>query len=317
MTSPFATNFVFNKLSKKQYLETNAQGQPLQGQIPLTYQRYDGAGDETIAYDGSDVLVLSSVLSAGPLTIDFSAMSNYLGRTVQFLCEKAITNQVNLDFGTGDLYVPPFTSPLHSTTLTPDRSPTAAIFTFYEINKAMIVANPTVAPSNIIPGGPGQVLTTNAGTGVVDWENPQSVAPKSLSFKVSTDASNDYNTNTAVPLLFTETLINNTTLTLVNPSAGIVSIFTVNTPTKYHISASLFVTHDPTIASRSFIGVNSDIWCYQESSLGVTGQVMTANATLDLSEGDNFAFYVGNAAGAVTPLVPSQDYHGIITITEY
>lgn len=74
MTSTFATNFVSSKLSKKHYLETNTQGQPLQGQVPLTYQVYSGTGNETVPYDGSDIFVLNSTLAAGALTVDFSEM---------------------------------------------------------------------------------------------------------------------------------------------------------------------------------------------------------------------------------------------------
>lgn len=318
MTSTFATNFVSRKLQKKNYLETNAQGQPLQGQVPLTYQRYNGTGPATLEYDGSDVIVVNSTLAGGILTIDFSEMNNWLGRTVQFLCEKAITNNIVLEFGTGELYVPPLTSPLNSTALTPDISPTAAIMTFYDLDKAMMVYNPTVFPGNLVPGGPGQVLTTNAGTGVVDWETPASSLPKSLAFKINTDASNDLNTNTASQVLFDINVgANDTTLTLDEPTPGVARDFTVVDGTKYSISYQIFQQMDPSITLRGFIGINSDIYSYMESSLGTTGQVLAGKLDIELDPGDLIGIYVGNVAGAISPVIPAQDYHGIVCITQY
>lgn len=317
MTSKVATNFVFSKLKRKHFLEANEQGQPLQGQVPLTYQVYSGTGGETVVYDGSDVFVLNSTLSGGNLVVDFSAMQNWYGRSTQFIAYRTLLNDCTMDFGTGDIYFPPFTGSSHNIVLTPTSSPATAKWVYVDPSTAVVTYNPSIPPSRIIPGSAGQVLTTNASTGVVDWEDPVAVSPKTLAFKVSTDASNDYNTNTAVPLLFEETLLNDTTLTLLNPAPNLVSIFTVTTKTKYTISYSFFSVHDPTIASRGFIGINSDIWCYQESALGLTGQTLTGSVTLDLDVGDTFAVYVGNAAGTVTPLVPTQDYYGTINVIQY
>lgn len=318
MTSTFATNFVSSKLKRKRYLETNAEGQPLQGQVPLTYQRFTGSGPATLRYDGSDVVVIDSTLSGGVLTLDFSDMENWLGRTMQFLCEKAVSNNIVLDFGTGELYVPPLTSPLNSTALTPDRSPTAVVLTFYDTDKAMMVCNPTLFPSNLIPGGPGQVLTTNASTGVVDWEDPASSIPKTLAFKINTDPANDLNTNTAAQVLFDVVVgRNDTTLTLDEPTPGVVRDFTVVDNTKYSIYYQIFQEMDPSIALRGFIGINSDIYAYSESSLGTTGQVLSGKLDIELDPGDLIGIYVGNIAGAISPVVPAQDYHGIVCITQY
>ena len=109
MTSPYATNHKFNELGKTRYLEVNKEGQPLQGQVPLTYQVYNDGGNETIAYDGSDVFVVSSTLPAGKLTVDFSEMNNWCGRSVQFIAYLTLLHDIDLDFGTGLVYFPPFT----------------------------------------------------------------------------------------------------------------------------------------------------------------------------------------------------------------
>lgn len=318
MTSVFATNHISSKLQRKKYLETNSQGQPLQGQTPLTYQRYSETGNDTLVYDGSNVLVIDSTLSSGPLTIDFSSMNNYLGRTLQFVCDKVILNNVVLDFGSGELFVPPLTSPFNSTTLTPDRTPAVALLTFYDLDKAIIVNNFVTFPADIIPGGPGQVLTTNAGTGVVDWEDPPSSTPKTLAFKINLDPSNDLNTNTASQVLFDISVPrNDTTLTLDEPTPGVVRDFTVVDGTKYSVSYQIFLEMDPSIALRGFIGINSDIYSYMESALGATGQVLSGKLDIELVPGDLIGIYVGNVAGAISPVTPTQDYHGIVCITQY
>ena len=319
MTSRFATNYVFRSQGQVEYLEVDRDGAPLQGQVPRTYQRYTGTGNATVVYDGSDVFVLDSALGAGPLTIDFSAMNNYLGRSVQFLCEKAILNNVVLDFGSGDLFVPPLTIPLNSTTLTPDRSPTASVITFYDLNKAMVVSNPAVFPGNLIPGGPGQVLTTNAGTGVVDWEDVP--LPKTLNFQWSTDPANNLNDATAQQISWIEDPANNnTTLTLGGGTApGTCQTFTVTQAGPYTISNQEFVIADPSIAYRNFISVVnlSSVWGYNESSIGLTGSRTASSVTLNLQVGDIIAVYMGNSTGPTTSVTPLDTSYGNISIIQH
>lgn len=319
MTSRFATNYVFRSQGQVEYLEVDRDGTPLQGQVPRTYQRYTGTGNTTVAYDGSDVFVLDSTLGAGPLTIDFSAMNNYLGRSVQFLCEKAILNNVVLDFGSGNLFVPPLTIPLNSTTLTPDRSPTASVITFYDLNKAMVVSSPAVFPGNLIPGGPGQVLTTNAGTGVVDWEDVP--LPKTLNFKWSTDPANNLNDATAQQISWIEDPANNnTTLTLGGGTApGTCQTFTVTQAGPYTISNQEFVIADPSISYRNFVSVVnlSSVWGYNESSMGLTGSRTGSSVTLNLEIGDIIAAYMGNADGPTTTVTPLDASYGNISIIQH
>ena len=319
MTSRFATNYVFKPQGQIEYLQVDRDGAPLQGQVPLTYQRYSGNGNTTVVYDGSDVFVLNSALSAGPLTIDFSAMNNYLGRSLQFLCEKITANNVVLDFGTGELFVPPISIPLNATTLTPDRTPTAAIMTFYDINKAMIVYNPTVFPSNIVPGGPGQVLTTEAGTGIVDWEDVP--LPKTLNFTWSIDLANNLNDTTAQQISWIEDPSNNnTSLVLGGGTApGTCQTFQVTQAGPYTITNQEFVIADPSIAYRNFVSVVnlSSIWGYNESSMGLTGSRTSSSVTLNLQVGDIIAVYMGNAGGPTTTVTPLDASYGNLSIIQH
>lgn len=290
MTSTFATNFVSSKLSKKRYLETNSEGQPLQGQVPLTYQVYNGTGNETVVYDGSDVFVLDSTLAAGPLTIDFSDTQNLLGRSTQFIAFRALTNNCTMDFGTGSIYSPPSTVSANTFVLVPASSPTTLEWTYINTTTA-VLSNSTAFPAD---------------------------PPKTLTFKISTDPTNDLNTITATRVQFDATTgSNDTTLTLGEAAPDLILDYTVVDATKYSISYSIFSVHDPSIALRGFIGINGDLYCYMESSLGITGQTLSGTLTIDLAPGDVIGVYVGNAAGAVTPIVPTTDYYGLLCITQF
>ena len=293
MTSSFATNFVEDKLSRVRYLRVNENGQPLQGQVPLTYQRYSGNGNTTITYDGSDVIVISSALSAGALTIDFSAMNNWLGRSAQVIVQTALTNSVILDFGVnGDLYIPPSATAVTSATLSSAISPVAAKVIFFAIDKAMLVTN--------------SATNTYAG-------------PKCLTFQVSTDAANDLNTASAELVAWVDDPTkDDTTLTANAGSIGgtIVSWEPVD-ESVYDISYSLFIVGDPTIVYRAFIGIDSDVYAYQESTLGLTGQTLSGNLKIRLTGGELIGIYCGNVEGPVTPVAPLDTVNGLVCITQF
>lgn len=321
MTNRFATNFKFNTQGELNHLQVNKDGQPFQGQVPLTYQVYSGSGNATIPYDGSNVLILDTTLSAGPLTVDFSAMNNWYGRYVKFIAYQTLANNCTLDFGTGNIYFPPFTGSSHTVVLDPASSPTVREFHFVNPTTAVVTYNPTVAPSRILPGGPGQVLTTNAGTGLVDWENPISGAPRILNFNWSTDLANDLNTNTAEQISWIEDAPNNTTtLTLGGGTTpGTCQTFTVTTPGPYTITHQEFVVGNPSIGYRNFISIvnQSSVWAYNESSLGLTGQRTGGSITLNLAEDDVIAVYMGNATGTVTPVTPLDSTFGTLSIIQH
>jgi len=319
MTSRVATNFKFNQQGQVRYLEVNQDGQPYQGQVPLTYQVYSGNGNETIVYDGSDVFLIDSTLPGGVLTLDCTQMQNYFGRAMQFVAYKTLVNNVVIDFGTGLCYFPPFGGSSNTITLDPPNTPTTSKFVFFSPTKVVVSSNSTVSPSRIIPGGPGQVLTTNSISGLVDWENPQSVAPRYLNFKWSTDISNDLNQNTATAIAWIEDGANNTTdLTLASGTApGTCRDFIVNTPGPYTITHKEFMVADPSIGYRNFIAINSDIWAYNESQLGLTGSSTSGSITINLVAGDRIRVFEGNAAGAVTPITPLDSVYGNLSIIQY
>lgn len=293
MTSRFAKNFVFNRQGQVRYLEVNGDGQPLQGQVPLTYQTYSGTGNTTLVYDGSDVVVVTSTLSAGALTIDCSAMQNYYGRTVKFLAYHQLTNDVVIDFGAGDVYVPPSTTASSTFTFQAADTPCTASWTFISTQIAVMTSSTTIS----------------------------SVGPRTLNFKWSTDAANDLNDGTAQQISWVnDNTQNNTTLTLGGgTAAGTYQNFTVVTPGPYTVTHQEFIISDPSIAYRSWVSIVnlSSIWSFTESSLGLTGQRTGGSVTLDLDVGDIIAVYIGNAAGAVTPVTPLDATYGTLSIIQH
>jgi len=318
MTSRLARNSVSVGLGRSKFLRVNDDEQPLQGQVPLTYQVYSGTGNETLVYDGSNVIVLDSTLEDGVLTIDFSAMYNWLGRFTKFIAFRTLLNNCVLDFGTGQIYFPPFTGSSNTVTLDPASSPTTAEWYYVNPTTAVITHNPTVPPHRIIPGGPGQVLTTNAGTGVVDWEDPASTTPKTLAWYWSTDPANELNNNSAIPVSFVEdNAKNNTTMTFQGGvTAGTWSLFKVVDPTVYDISYDAFIVGDPSICFRGFIGVNSDIYAYKESALGLTGQSLGGSVSLSLQVDDLVGIYIGRATGPTTSTIPAAEINGLVSIKQ-
>lgn len=292
MTSRFATNHRFSQQGNVRYLETGSDGQPLQGQVPLTYQVYQGNGNATIDYDGSNVLFIDTALPSGDLTVSFDSMKNFLGRSTKLVVSTQLTNDVILDFGSGWVYTPPTVAPAHDITFANTDSPFAAELVFFDIDKAVLSTN------------------TAASTG--------GAAPKSLAFKWDTTDTN-LNSNTALQVQWTVDAGNNdTSLTLGGGlGAGLCGQFTVTRDTVYSINADCFIVSDPAIAYRAFIGINNDIWCYQESALGLTGQKVSASLTKSLVIGDIIAYYIGNAQGTVTPVNPANVDYGCISITEF
>lgn len=194
MTSRFATNYQFNKQGQVNYLQVNRDGQPLQGQVPLTYQVYSGDGNETITYNGSNVLVLDTTLPGGDLTIDFSAMNNWCGRSMQLIIFRSLLNDCIMDFGAGEIYYPPFAGSAHTMTVLASQSPTVAEMCFINPTTAVVTDNPTISPANIIPGASNQVFVTNpAGTGTA-WSDDIDL-PGDLTVHGDTDLINDLQFN--------------------------------------------------------------------------------------------------------------------------
>ena len=104
MTSSFATNAVItSSLQNKHFLETTKEGFPLQKQIPITYEVYQGNGNETVEPLGTNSYSIGSPLT-GPLTIDFRTHAqNYYNRTIYLVIPGFVTQDVTVNFP-----LPPF-----------------------------------------------------------------------------------------------------------------------------------------------------------------------------------------------------------------
>lgn len=151
MTSIFARNYNEKKLDRDYFLQTTKEGHPLQKQVPQTYQRYTGLGQESIDLDGSNRLVLETDLASGPLVIKAEDHYNLHGRVVHVLLTRTLQSPLTFDFGPdGLIHVPG--SEATSTTLTlgsVGQTPTTFILDFYSLTDVMVTAE-----GSAIPGPP-------------------------------------------------------------------------------------------------------------------------------------------------------------------
>lgn len=106
MTSNVAQNYISSSPNqKKHYLETDKDGIPLQKQVPLTYQVYQGPGNESIEPDGSNSFSVGSIL-VGPLDVDFRThIQNYARRTINIFVLAGQVQPVNLLFPLAGYFV--------------------------------------------------------------------------------------------------------------------------------------------------------------------------------------------------------------------
>lgn len=301
MTSPFATNFVFNNLSEQHSLQVDAQGVPLQGQVPLTYQVYTGAGG-TLAYDGSSCVIIDSVVGTSDLTIDFSVTHNNYGRICYLIFIRTLANDVILDFGTGTVVVAGNPSlVLTSVTIPAGTLPTTGQLAFFDRTRAALLIDPNASAAG-------------------------ATSTKMLGLPWSADATNELNEATANETQWETTgptAYNDTDLVLSGGSiANTARSFTTATAGWYDVSANMYVEDMPIdICLEAWIEIdNTFIHSYTVSSTGLTGQTMSCRMVKYLTAGQLINVFVGNKSGPVAftdPVAPLLSYHGQLNITQF
>ena len=259
MTSKFANNFQFNKCGVVHYLEVNREGQPVQGQVPLTYQVYAGDGNETLAYDGSNVLVLDTDLSGGALTIDFSAMNNWFGRSVQFIANTALLNDCTLDFGAGTIYEPPFVGSSNTKVFDAAQTPVTTQLHFINPTTAVMTNNPITDPSNIAAGADNSVLTSFGGA--VFWNVPNKINFIKYGTVFTAQDLNAAAGPTA--LSFSTNPFANTSASTVGLVTGIsqpsATQFTIGTTGAYNIDITGYVHYTPDVGGNPIVTLSLEV----------------------------------------------------------
>ena len=84
MTSTLATNSELVRTGREHFLRSDKNGFPLNKQVPKTYQVIT-AGNQTVAWDGSDYVVIADSLAAGNLTITVNNTVNNYGRRLSII----------------------------------------------------------------------------------------------------------------------------------------------------------------------------------------------------------------------------------------
>lgn len=101
MTNVLATNAIVpKKIDTPYFLKATKQGFPISGQVPRTYQRYTGTGNQTITYDGSNEITVVGQTLVGPLIITLGPaqmIRNMVGRTVTLNVSAPISQTITLN----------------------------------------------------------------------------------------------------------------------------------------------------------------------------------------------------------------------------
>ena len=135
MTSPLATNAV---PSINRALEADREGRPLQGQVPKTYQVYEGTGNDMVPMEGLDFFVIQSDLSAGPLMINTTNNVNLYGRTCNILAPQGCLNNLIFNYGAGNIYVAGSALPSNNYTVIGPFAPSTVTIHFYAPNECTL-----------------------------------------------------------------------------------------------------------------------------------------------------------------------------------
>jgi hypothetical protein len=101
MTSLTSTDAVIlGPMDKERPLLVDKNGAPLNKQVPRLQQQYNGAGGETILFDGSNSLFVNGVNGAlaGVLTINATSVANLRGRNIAIHVRGGVGQNVVVNF---------------------------------------------------------------------------------------------------------------------------------------------------------------------------------------------------------------------------
>lgn len=294
MTSEYSTNYVDSNLNTRYFLETDKNQRPLQKQVPKTYQTYIGAGNETLAYNGSDVLIINTTLAAGVLTIDFTQNKNLYGKMLEMIMLQPALNNIVFNYAPGQLYAPGV-APAPTQTLPLGVGPILVHFNFFDIDKAIGCA----------------------------WDLPTGVFSSEtiLSFQISTSGLNELNTALGQPVIWdTTTGQNDSNLTLSGPLPNTANIFTVTQQGKYQITFDIEGIGSLASNLGASILINAAPVTEMDATQGLTGQFLHGEVVMNLNVGNTIAIECKNVAGpnsGVNSFIPVNTIQGRINIVRY
>ena len=167
MTSPFATNSVLgkNRCGNTCYLPVDENNRPLDGQIPRTYQIYNGNGGEFVQLEGKDFLIVTTDIPSGALTISTGGAEgnrNFYGRVCNLIFSKGTANNVSLTVSPGTLYVNGVSGSSSNYTISANSNPFTVCLNFTSITEVHASINNY--------SGNGMAITDNTTSGSVGLE---------------------------------------------------------------------------------------------------------------------------------------------------
>lgn len=188
MTSKWARNYVSEGLDRDYYLHTNKEGQPLQGQVPQTYQRYTGVGPESIAIEGTNRIVLESNLSGGPLVINALDNYNLHGRVVHIVVPQTLQNALTLNYANGLIHTDGTDTTSDILVFSAGRAPCVITMDFYGLTDVFVSVsdpdgpNPPATQTRILYSYllEGTQTLDNEVAQRLEWEDPPTYNSSSI-----------------------------------------------------------------------------------------------------------------------------------------
>lgn len=295
MTSVWARNYKDEKLDRDYYAKVNKEGQPMQLQIPQTYQVYSGDGSESLVLDGSNRVIIDSSVSAGPLMIDASENYNLHGRVIHILFIQTTQSIVTFNYPNGDIHLPGTAITTQTLVWPAGLVPTEITADFYGLEDVFMMQNGS-SPA------------------------PPLHLPAVLNYNVLQDVTNIYDTLVGDYIAFDPAYTdstNNTTL-VYDPADD---SFEVTTPGMYYVSLPSCLSGFLDRCVRISIGIKYGGGAFVgrtwgETTLGLTCQTLSLAWAGQLSAGDKIGVFAVYAPGSGAPVGGYGLMNGLNTQTE-
>ncbi len=139
MTSPLATNSIAANSNnhKAYYLQCDKNHIPIELQVAKSFETYSGAGNQTVVPSGTDTFFVNSLLAGGVLTLNFTAINNYIGRNMRIVAIPNRANNIVLNFAPINAIIDGAASAVNFT-IAPAATGSVTDLAFFENNVAVI-----------------------------------------------------------------------------------------------------------------------------------------------------------------------------------
>lgn len=159
------------------FLHANKDQQPLNGQVPKTYQLVSSTGGTVEEFEGQDFVVFTNDIINGPIVFNTGGKrgnQNLYGKTIRTVFPYGTQSNVTVSYDPGDIFVSGIVGVSGTYLMAPQPLPWSFEISFVTATSCFISVfiSATGAGNGLPPVGTvGQVLTVDAGSQPA-WEDP-------------------------------------------------------------------------------------------------------------------------------------------------